>query len=176
MSKKKPEEKLKEDEPEEEPEGGEKTAKAKTGKKTMLVRLGIIVFAVIVLGGGGFFAYEKFFAAGAHWKKAKKTVNSTAKTVLLPLDPFVVNLADPGRFLKVSMQLEVDDSADSTALAAMKPQIDDTVITLLGSESTDALSTSEGKMQLKDNIVLRVNQVAGRPMVKNVYFTQFIMQ
>nr|MDA8387460.1 flagellar basal body-associated FliL family protein [Nitrospiraceae bacterium] len=174
MSKKMPEEKPKEETGEE--QAPEKAAKAKTGKKKLLIRLGIIVLAVIVLSGGGFFAYEKFFAAGRHWKKGKKEVHSPAKSVLLPLDPFIVNLSDPGRFLKVSMQLEVDGADNSKILAGMQPQIRDAVITLLGSESTDALSTPEGKVQLKDGIVLRVNQVAGKPMVKNVYFTQFIMQ
>ena len=177
MSKKTPKEKPGEEpgeEPEEAPEGAE--TKPKTGKKKMFLMIGIIAVAVIALSGGGFFAYQKLFAAGPHSKKAAKADCSPVANALLPLDPFVVNLTDPGRFLKVSMQLDVDGPEDGKVLSGMKPQIDDAIITLLSSESTEALSTTEGKMQLKDGIVLRVNQVAGRPMVKNVYFTQFIMQ
>ena len=149
----------------------------KTGKKKKILMLGMIVIAVLALSGSGFFAYRKFFAARLHSKMKKgKTVHPALAGILLPLDPFVVNLTDPGRFLKVSMQVEVGSADDKKFLSKMKPQIDDAIITLLSSESMEALSTAEGKMQVKDGIILRVNQVAGSPMVKNVYFTQFIMQ
>ncbi len=148
---------------------------AKPGKKKMLVRLGVIALAVVVLAGGGFFAYQKFFAKGAKGDKAKSK-QAGEKSALAPMDPFILNLSDPGRFLKLSMQLEVDDQADVPMIEGNKPQIKDAVITLISSKSVDDLSTAEGKMQLKDDLVLRVNQVVGKPVVKNIYFTEFIMQ
>ena len=61
MSKKMPEEKPREEAGEEQDSG----AQTKPGKKKMLVKLGVIALAVVVLAGGGFFAYQKFLAKGS---------------------------------------------------------------------------------------------------------------
>ncbi|MDA8086548.1 MAG: flagellar basal body-associated FliL family protein [Nitrospiraceae bacterium] len=165
-----PEEKPREEAGEEQDSG----AQTKPGKKKMLVKLGVIALAVVVLAGGGFFAYQKFLAKGSRGNA--KHDRPAEKSVLVPMEPFILNLSDPGRFLKLTMQLEVEDQADAPLIDGLKAQIRDAVITLISSKSVDDLSTAEGKMQLKDDLVLRVNQVAGKPVVKNVYFTEFIMQ
>jgi len=36
--------------------------------------------------------------------------------------------------------------------------------------------TAEGKQQLREEIIARVNQVLDRDIVKAVYFTEFIVQ
>jgi flagellar FliL protein len=56
------------------------------------------------------------------------------------------------------------------------PQIRDAIITLLTSKTSDALISPEGKLQLKDEINIRINQVLGENSVKNVYLTDFVMQ
>jgi len=56
------------------------------------------------------------------------------------------------------------------------PQIRDLLLTLLSSKTFDEVRTAEGKQQLREEIIARVNQVLDRDVVKAVYFTEFIVQ
>jgi flagellar FliL protein len=95
----------------------------------------------------------------------------------MALDPFVLNLAEPGRFLKVTMQIEIADAALQPAVETRIPQLRDAVITLVSSKSADSVSTPDGKFQLKDDLLLRANQAMGEGVTfKNLYFTEFVMQ
>ena len=146
--------------------------KKKKGKNLIL----IIIIAVAVLAGGvGAF----FFFTKSGGNKAQKTEETkAAEGVTFALEPFVVNLSDPTgtRFLKVSLQLELTGPAVMEKAKTKTPQIRDAIITLLTSKTSDALISPEGKLQLKDEINIRINQVLGENSVKNVYLTDFVMQ
>jgi flagellar FliL protein len=161
------------DEKEEKLEGEEgQEPKKKKGKNLIL----IIVIAVAVLAGGiGAFL---FFTKSGGDKAQKKEETKAEEGVTFALEPFVVNLSDPTgtRFLKVSLQLELAGPAVMEKAKAKTPQIRDAIITLLTSKTSDALISPEGKLQLKDEINIRINQVLGENSVKNVYLTDFVMQ
>ncbi|MBA4374208.1 MAG: flagellar basal body protein FliL [Thermodesulfovibrio sp.] len=155
----------------EKPEGQEEKPQEakKGGSKKLLI---IIAVAVIVLGAGGFFGYKKFFGHKAEGKEVKKEV----KSVLISIEPFVVNLVEHGRYLKVTMQFEVADAANQPLVAEKMPNLRDTIITLLSSKSAESVSGPEGKLQLKDELLLRANQAVGKDVFKNLFFTDFVMQ
>ncbi len=54
--------------------------------------------------------------------------------------------------------------------------IRDAIIMLVTTKSPDEISSSEGKQQLKDEILTRLNRILGEGSVKNIYFTDFVMQ
>jgi flagellar FliL protein len=145
----------------------------KKGSKMMIIIIGVLV---IVLGAGGFVGY-KLFASKPDAEAEKKKVEET-KTTTVALDPFVLNLADRGRYLKVTIQLEVADESLVEKVEAKTPQLRDTIITLVSSKSINSISSPEGKFQLKDEILFRANQVMGgeKEAFKNLYFTEFVMQ
>ncbi len=147
----------------------EVTEKPKKGKKKLLI---IIIVAVVLLGGG-FFGYTTF--SGGSTKKDTKKVEPE-KTVLIAMDPFVVNLSDYGKYLKMTMQLELSDKSYEELVKNKIPGIRDAVITLLSGKSSDSISGPEGKLQLKDELLLRANQAVGKDVFKNLYFTEFVMQ
>lgn len=95
---------------------------------------------------------------------------------LVSLEPFILNLADPGRHLKVALQFELNDEKDELKVKDRTPKLRDMIIMLLSSKSVDSVSSAEGKFQLKDEILLRANQAMGKELFKNVYFTDFVMQ
>ncbi len=148
----------------------------KKGKNKFLL---IILLAVLILGGGGFFAFNTFFVhkegEKTEKKKEEKKLN-VEKTYLFALDPFVVNLAEHGRFLKATIQLEYDDPKQEEIIKQKTPILRDSIITLISSKSVDSISGPEGKIQLKDEILLRVNQIIGKDFFRNVYFSEFVMQ
>lgn len=150
-------------------EGKEKAEPKKSNKK-----LFIIAGAAVLLIAGGFFAYTQFF--GAKDKGAESHKKEEAKATLISLDPFVLNLTEQGRFLKVTMQLELTDMSFQQMVMDKVPQLRDAIITLLSSKSVESVSSPEGKLQVKDEIILRANQAVGKNAFKNLYFTEFVMQ
>jgi len=144
----------------------------KKGSKALLI---IIVAASIVLGAGGFVGYK--LLAGKEGDTASDT-KIDEKTSIIALDPFVLNLSDRGRYLKVTIQFEVTDIALQSAVRDRTPQLRDTIITLVSSKSINSISSPEGKFQLKDEVLFRANQIMGmeKDVFKNLYFTEFVMQ
>ncbi len=152
----------------------EEPKKSKKKKGKGLIVIIIVVVAVLVGGGGAFF----FLSKSGGGKEQKKEEMKKDESVMLALDPFVVNLSDQGatKFLKVSMQLELSSPAILESAKGKTPQIRDAIINLLTSKTSDSLMSPEGKLQLKDEINMMANQILGNNTVKNVYLTEFVMQ
>lgn len=154
-------------------EGEAKEKPLKKSNKGLFLVIGIIVLALAGAGG----AYVLLFSnKGESHPEAKKEEKKDTKTALVALDSFVVNLAEQGRFLKVTMQFEIGDAANLQMVTDKTPQIRDAIITLVSSKSAESVSSPEGKFQLKDEILLRANQAVGKDTFKNLYFTEFVMQ
>lgn len=149
-------------------EGGQEHRKS--GNKSLLIVIAMLLLAVC----GGIAVYLTVFNNGQDAQTKKK---KEIKSALMALDPFVLNLAEPGRFLKVTMQIEIVDAALQPSVESRIPQLRDAVITLVSSKSADSVSTPDGKFQLKDDLLLRANQAMGEGVTfKNLYFTEFVMQ
>ncbi len=159
----------------EEKEGsGEQGGQKKKGSKLLLIIIAVVVLAAA--GGGTFFFLTK--KSGDQKTEEKKKEDKPIETVNFGLDPFVVNLNDPtgSRFLKVTIQIELANAKLLELAKAKTPQMRDAIITLLTSKSSETLIAPEGKLQLKDEITIRLNQVMGEGNVKNVFLTEFVMQ
>ncbi len=142
------------------------------GKK-MIILLGGLA---LILGVGGYFGYTLFFQDSHGAKASHKENKEPEKIAIIALDPFILNLYDPGRHLKVAIQLELKDAKDEVQVKERTPKLRDIIIMLLSSKTVDSVSSPEGKFQLKDEILLRANQAMGKELFKNVYFTDFVMQ
>jgi len=153
--------------PEEEP-------KKKRGNKKLLI---IIIAASLVLGAGGFAGY-KLLASKGGGGDAEQKEQKAGTTSIVALDPFVLNLSEHGRYLKVTIQFETSDKTLEEVVKEKVPQLRDTIITLVSSKSLTSISSPEGKFQLKDEILFRANQIMGmeKDAFKNLYFTEFVMQ
>jgi flagellar FliL protein len=139
------------------------------GKKLFILLGGLI----LILGVGGYLGYTMFFQEKGEKQTQKE---KKGKVVLVALDPFILNLADPGRHLKVSLQLELMDEKEEPKVKERVPKLRDIIILLLSSKTMDSVSSPEGKFQLKDEILLRINQAMEKEMFRNIYFTDFVMQ
>jgi len=156
-------------------------------------KLPLIISAVVLLAGGGVAAWylgvlpfggkERHLEAAAaveegagHEHGAKGGKEAAAP--ILPLETFIANLADEGgsRYLKATFQIEFLGSSVPAEITPRLPKIRDLLHTLLSSKTFDDVRTPEGKQQLREEIIARVNQVVERDVVKAVYFTEFIVQ
>ncbi len=162
----------------------EKSSKKEKKKKGNLLQIIILILLVAVLGLGGFIAWKLMnMQLPPMTQQAKGHVASTdqKKTepgILLELDNLTVNLADTeeSRFLRVKIKLEVTNEEDKARIEALKTQIRDLIITLLSSRTFNDVRTPQGKFALKEELVYRINNLAGGHPVKTLYFTDFVAQ
>ena len=145
-------------------------------KKKSPILLVVIVMMVVLFGAGGFFAWKYFLPAS---KEKKKEVEDEKKLgPIYPMDPFIVNLADKEnqKYLKLTMQLELDGSELSKELNHRKPQIRDLIIGLLTLQGYDDVASYKGKAFIRKEIMNRINAILITGSVKRVFFTEFVLQ
>ena len=136
------------------------------GKKKLVLMLAV---AAIVLGGGGVGAlvYMKKQKAAAEAAAAADGDDSDAaapakveqkkkgeKPVFVPMDPFVVNLADheADRYAQIGITLEVPDEKVSEEIKTYLPAIRNNILLLLAHKSSSDLAGGDGKVLLAKQI------------------------
>ncbi len=169
------------------------------GKKKLII---ILVAAVVLLGaigGGGFFIWKKKAAAAAAEAADSEGGGPVAESkqqkdqgppIFVPLDPFVVNLADKGtdRYAQVSVTLQVENSKVSDDLKIYLPAIRNNILMILAHKTSEELMDRAGKNVLAEEILrestrpLKESQdpkkndsKAYHPILK-VHFANFIIQ
>jgi len=161
-------------------------------KKSPLLMIIVIVLVLLLVGGGAavyFLVLKKSPAAegehaaaeggghggGKSGEKGGKSATSLGETVELP--PFIVNLSgEGGRYLKVVAVMQVSPAEAKAELASRAPQIKDAVISVLSSKTPDEVLTPEGKLELKLEMVKRINQSLTSGVVTEMFFTEFVVQ
>ena len=155
------------------------------GKKGGKLKWIIIAVVLILLGVGGYFGYTMFFAAPAEDAQQADAPADGAEVPaealegqLMPLPVFLVNLADPlgRRYLKLGLEVEVRDPEVAAGLTKYQAKIKDTLLLLLSSKTYDGLSTMEDKVELKQEVADRLNQILGKGAVLRVYITEMVIQ
>jgi len=155
---------------------GKDAEKEQAPKKSKL-KLIIIAVVLLFIGAGGIYGYSKYDKG----KKEKAEPTKEAKvSIVCPLNSFVVNLQDKTgvgkRYLKITMQLEVGKEEDKMLIGNHNAQIRDTILLLLSSQSLKEINTMEGKLELKQTLLSRMNQILGNNVVRGIYFTEFVVQ
>jgi flagellar FliL protein len=80
------------------------------------------------------------------------------------------------RYLKITMELEVNKEEDKLLIENHNAQIRDTILLLLSSQSLKEINTMEGKLELKQNLLSRMGQILGDGVIHRIYFTEFVVQ
>ncbi len=167
----------------EESDGPQEVSEGKPKKSKLLLFI-IIGVAVALLAGGGFFAFTTFFASQPAIENDDMGLEKTApknKAVIgemLAMSPFVVNLADPKgkRYLKVTIEVEFEELDAIERAQKAKPKLRDMVIMMLTSLSFEDVMTPEGKVRIRDELLERFNHTLKPDRIRNIYFTEFVVQ
>jgi flagellar protein FliL len=115
-------------------------------------------------------------AKAEHAEHAKEEGNEVTGPVVA-LDPFVVNLDEPGqsRYLKVALELEVAPTAEEV-LTKSKQLIRDAILShLSGLHLKDTLG-AEAKDKLRSDLLAKVTKLIGKDKVKRMFFQDFVVQ
>ncbi|MCF6173783.1 MAG: flagellar basal body-associated protein FliL [Campylobacteraceae bacterium] len=172
----------------------EEIVEKKSGGSMVLII--VIVLLVLLLAGGGLVAY---FLLSGNDSNAQGVSNTPAQSMqatkrsggntkrstdyltvgpMYPMSQFIVNLLSENgsRFLKTTINLEMDKPELSNELDKKKPLIRDIIIRILSSKTFEEVSTMKGKSRLKDEIVNKINNVLADGRIRDVFFTDFIVQ
>ncbi len=106
----------------------------------------------------------------------QKNAEVVKKENLLPLDSFTVNLAQgegPRRYVRLDAVLKMSDDAKAPEFEARKPQIRDTIISILNTKRPDDLLKKEGKSFLKEEIKASINSFLVDGRVEDIYYISF---
>jgi len=134
------------------------------------------------LGASGFTTFKVVTAPPAaaadapHEKKPPPSTEIVGPVV--PLDPFVVNLDEPGtaRYLKISLQIELLDEKAGEAIVKSKQLIRDTILShLSGLKLSDTLGAT-AKDKLRSEITKKLESILGPNKVRRIFFGDFVVQ
>lgn len=152
-----------------------------------LMKIILPLVALLLGGGGGWFAGSKMTASQYKQKAALEPTAAEGEVTKDPnamvgdmfkIDPFVVNLNEPrgNRYLKTTIQLEMDSPELRTELERRQAQLQDVILALLTSKSSKELQALEGKFRLREELLSRINALLVNGAVTRVYFTEFVIQ
>ena len=140
-------------------------------KKLLIIIVGVLVLA-LAGAGAAFFLLKKNTADEDLEEDAETSEAGTSKTskvdpktppTFLPLDPMVVNLADPGgnRFVQIGITLQLQDSATGDSIKLYMPSIRNDILMLISQRTADELLQLSGKEKLTAEIIAAVSNVMG---------------
>ena len=136
----------------------------KPGRMKKIILMAAI--AALVLGGGGvglmvYLGKQRAAAEaaadeedGGHAASVEKKRGHRSPPVFVPMDNFVVNLADHDvdRYAQIGVTLEVTDAKEGEEIKTYMPAIRNNVLLLLAHKASTDLAGGEGKLQLAREI------------------------
>ncbi len=149
-------------------------------KKKLII---IIAVVLILLIGGGIGAY--MFLGGKEEKKISPEEEQAALELqanqvgpMVNIDSFIVNISDDqeSRYLKATITIEVDTEEASMELNQRMPQLKDAILLLIGNKTFNELNDLQGKIQLRAELINKINSILFKGKVKRIYFTDFVVQ
>lgn len=133
------------------------------GKKKLIIILAAVLVLALAGGGAAVFMMKKKAAAeaeeddgGAAAAEAKRKEHAAKHPpVFVPLEPFVVNLADKesDRYAQIGVTLEVEDAKFAEEMKAYMPAIRNGILMVLSHKTSTQLLSREGKVALAKDIM-----------------------
>ncbi len=151
--------------------------------KILIILIGAFLLIVVAMGGGFFMMWNKMSSmnaqnsevveSGTEAEEVVETMGPTKK-----LETFIVNLADKGgeRYLRVSMNLELEKEETVEVVGKILPKIRDAILMILPTKTYEDIGTVEGKSALRNEMLTKINEIMKPEKIKNIYFTEFVVQ
>ncbi len=135
-----------------------------------------LMVAVFLIGAGAAFGYFKFFASGNQGSQRE-----SEKEIILSgieLDDIVVNLdGSEGHFLKTKIVIEYPkDEKLEKLVKEKKSHIIEAVLVTLRKKTVEEVSPPNASEKLKEELINSINNRLNKKVVKNIIFTQYIVQ
>jgi flagellar FliL protein len=140
----------------------------------------MIALLVLNLGATGFTTFKVATAKPAEPPPPPPQMPITKEVVgpVVALDPFVVNLDEPGqsRYLKLTLQFEMIDKKGEETIAKNKQLMRDTILShLSGLKLADTLGAA-AKDKLRADLMTKIEAIVGPNQVRRMFFQEFVVQ
>jgi flagellar FliL protein len=143
----------------------------------------IIAGAIVVLISVGIAAYllgannSASSGNGDAGSPAQEQSNATIGP-MVDINDFIINILDKNetRYLKAAITIELDSEETAIEVNERMAQIRDAILLLIGNKTFAELSDLQGKLQLRAEIIARLNKLLTTGNVKGIYFTEFVVQ
>ncbi len=150
-------------------------------KKVLIIIIAIVLLFMGMMGAGFFILWNKISQVPLDPSKvAEMPVEEDENGIgpLYTLDTMIVNLAGNGgkRYLRVTMALELSEPDSVATIESRLPQIRDAVLMILSTKTYDEVSTTDGKIALRSQIMEKINTLMTKGRVTNIFFTEFVVQ
>lgn len=152
-------------------------------KKAIIIIIAAVLLVMAVIGGGFFMMWKMMTTTLQQNQVAtEETIDAEEQENMIKplysLDTFIVNLADQGgkRYLRVTMELEIDAIELSEEINQRLPQLRNSILMIVPSKSYEDIGTAAGKAALRDDLMAQMNAFLKTGQITNIYFTEFVVQ
>jgi flagellar FliL protein len=163
--------------------GGGNGSKNKLG---LIMQIGFVALNLVFTGGGAYLTYKSTIG----WSRPQITEQQleniatpkefeVSEPFIYTMDKFNVNLGgEPKRSIRVEVNLEMlgKDGYEEVINTENRARARDRIVRVLNEKSFQELESIQGKLFLKDRIAFEVNSVLRTGVVKDVFFTDFVVQ
>src|SRR5688572_15571965 len=116
-------------------------------------------------------------AAAAHPVDQEPLLTSEVTGPVVALDPFVVNLDEPGtsRYVKVTLEMELKPGAGE-AITKGKQLIRDAILSYLSGLKVKDTLGAEAKNKIREDLLAKLTEMLGPDKVRRLFFQDFVVQ
>jgi len=158
----------------------EGSAEGGGSKKKLMIIIAAVLVLLIGIGVGAFLFLGGNEDAGLSPEEEQAQLEQQAKQVgpMVNIETFIVNILDDqqSRYLKAAITLELNTQEASMEVNQRMPQIKDAILLLLSNKTYSELSDLQGKIQLRAELINKLNGILQQGKVKRIYFTEFVVQ
>ncbi len=150
-------------------------------KTVLIIIIAVVVLFMGMVGTGFFILWNKISKMPQDPATVAEMSVEEEENVIGPLyalDTMIVNLSDQGgkRYLRVTMALELSDPDALATIEGRLPQVRDAILMILPTKTYDDVSTTDGKIALRTQVMEKINSLMTKGRVNNIYFTEFVVQ
>ncbi|MNT07311.1 flagellar basal body-associated protein FliL [compost metagenome] len=162
-------------------------APAKPKNTGMILQLVFAVLNLGVMGGGAYLVYAStigWHSPSISEEQVETEMASSAEhgemaPLIYTMDKFTVNLeGEPKRTirLEVNLQLLGAEGFEEVMEPENRAKARDQIVRILNDKNFSDLESIQGKLFLKDKIASEVNHLLKKGVVKDVFFSDFVVQ
>lgn len=159
-----------------------------TGKKLFdMILLGVMALTTLVVIGLFYYTEKMYKRPPIDETLEKEAFLSESDSKTLPaffkLEKMTVSLVprDPTgsqrmRYIELEVHLVMFKSEDAGLIKTYLPIVQDRIITIASKMGADELNSLTGKILLEDRLKKEINKSLGKPVVKSIFFSSYIVQ
>jgi len=140
---------------------------------------------LLVLGGGVFLVFSSSLGykepvsteedLNRELIEFRKTLRQ--KPVFYTMGAFNTNLDGvPRKLIRIEVNLEMLDEEGFEEVISLEAEARDAIMKILNATTYSDVETVQGKLHLKNQIISRFNSFLDKGVVRNVYFSDFVIQ